>query len=101
MLGVAKRISATLWGNWIVVTLVWFFFAVWVVVAIKHEKHKSILSVLGALVSTLLLLPFALRQASAPLRNAFRSVRLHRLLGRGGIGQWLGMANPKVLDGPF
>lgn len=50
-----------LWRQWLVILVGWFSCAVWVVVAIKHEKHKALLSVYAnGVVATLLVAPFAL-----------------------------------------
>jgi len=49
------------WHQWPLIMLSWFFCAVWVVVAVKHEKHKALLSVFGnGVFGTLIVMPFAL-----------------------------------------
>lgn len=54
------RVLAWFWRQWLIITVLWFACAVWVVVAVKHEKHKALLSVLGnGLFGTLIVAPFA------------------------------------------
>jgi len=54
------RVLSWFWSQWLIIMVLWFACAVWVVVAVKHEKHKALLSVLGnGFFGTLIVAPFA------------------------------------------
>lgn len=62
------------WSQWWIVTAAWWACAILVVVCIKHEAHKSMLTALSNLLAGLMVAPFALHAGLGNLRKHFGSV---------------------------